>query len=74
MEEIGILHEDESMKKTFPAINVVTRQTANLKRKIMRNRYLSDNGEERNTTLPLPPPGNFRRHDLSRCVQMESGK
>ena len=68
MEEIGILHEEESLKKTFPAIAVVTRQTANLKRRIMKNRYMSITGEERNTTITLPPPGNFRRHDPSRCV------
>ena len=64
--EIGVIHEDDTLKKVFPSIDVVTRQTANIKRRVMRNRYRSDNDEEDDTHLP--PPGNYRRHDPSRCV------
>ena len=63
-EDIKILHEDENLKKVFPTISVVTRQNANIKRRIMRNKYTRK--EEQNTSIP--PPGNFRRHDLGKCV------
>ena len=29
--EIGVIHEDHTLKKIFPSIDVVTRQTANIK-------------------------------------------
>ena len=43
-EEISILHKDEKMKKTFPFINVVSRQNKNIRRRIMRNRFREDDG------------------------------
>ena len=43
-EEISILHKDEEMKKTFPFINVVSRQNKNIRRRIMRNRFREDDG------------------------------
>jgi hypothetical protein len=70
-----VMHEDYTLKKIFPSIDVVTRQTANIKRMVMRNRYRSDNDEEVDTHLP--PPGNYRRQDPSRCVfcaRMEDGQ
>ena len=63
-DELDILHEDPKLKKIFPAINVVTRQTNNIKRRIMRNKYT----KKEEVSIPLPPPGNFRRHDPGRCV------
>ena len=71
---MSVLHEDENLKKVFPSIDVVTRQTANIKRRVMRNRYSSGRGEEVNNNLPQP--GNYRLHDQSRCVccaRMEDG-
>ena len=63
--EISILHEDQNLKKLFPQISVVTRQTQNIKRRIMRNKYTR---KEINPNIVLPPPGNYRHHDPARCV------
>ena len=73
-EEIKILHEDIKLKKLFPTIDVVTRQTANIKKRIMRNRYTSDDGN--NNVVQPKPPGNFQYHDAKKCVccsRMEDG-
>jgi hypothetical protein len=74
--EISVLHEDPKLKKVFSSIDVVTRQTSNIKRRVMRNQYRSGNGAEPDTDQNLPPPGNYRRHDQTRCVccaRMEDG-
>ena len=70
---MSILHEDLALKKLFPAISVVTRQTSNIKRRIMRNKYQR---KEIGQNIVLPPPGNYRHHDPARCVcccRMEDG-
>ena len=50
---LRLLHEDIKLKKLFPSIDVVTRQTANIKRRIMRNRYTTDDGNN-NVVQPKP--------------------
>ena len=71
-EEINLLHEDPKLKKIFPSIDVVTRQTANIKRRIMRNKFSNSDG---GVPAPPRPAGNFHYHDR-RCVccaRMEDG-
>ena len=65
-EELSILHRDPQMKKTFPYINVVTRQNQNIKRRIMRNRFREDDQDDIQTTNVLPA-GNFKFHE-GRCM------
>ena len=74
-EELSILHRDPEMKKTFPYINVVTRQNRNIKRRIMRNRFREDEQEDIQTTNVLPA-GNFKFHDgrCMCCIRMEDSK
>ena len=50
---LRLLHEDIKLKKLFPSIDVVTRQTANIKRRIMINRYTTDDGNN-NVVQPKP--------------------
>ena len=38
-ENLGILHRDKELKSIFPKLDVVMRQTANIKRRNMRNRF-----------------------------------
>ena len=75
-EEISILHKDEEMKKTFPFINVVSRQNKNIRRRIMRNRFREDDGLDEQQPVPSLPSGNFKFHN-SRCMcclRLEDGK
>ena len=75
-EEIEILHEDVQLKKIFPAIDVVTRQTANIKRRILMNKYTSDDNNNQIVTAQPKPAGNYRYHETRKCVccnRMEDG-
>ena len=51
--------------KLFPKISVVTRQSPNIKKRIMRNKY---SRKEVNPSTAVPPPGNYRQHAPARCV------
>ena len=53
------------MRKLFPEISVVTRQSPNIKRRIMKNKY---SRKEVNPSTAVPPPGNYRQHAPARCV------
>jgi hypothetical protein len=69
------LHENQNLKKVFPSFDVVTRQTANIKHKAMKNRYSSGSGEEVDNKN-IPPPSKYRRQNQTRCVccaRMEDG-
>ena len=71
-ELIEILHKDKDLKALFPKVDVVTRQNANIKKRIMRNRFVGKVDAPAN----CPPAGNFKLHS-KRCMccdRMEDGK
>ena len=67
-EEIKLLHEDSKLRKLFPAIDVVTRQTPNIKKRIMRNIYQSEDNNNTAVTPQPRPAVNYQYHDSKRCV------
>ena len=73
-EEISLLHEDPKLRKIFPSIDVVTRQTSNIKRRTMKNEFTSSDGQ---APAQPRPAGNLRYHDMRRsvcCAHMEWSK
>ena len=58
---------ESDMKKTFPFINVVSRQNKNIRRRIMRNRFREDDGLDEQQPVQSLPSGNFKLHN-SRCM------
>ena len=74
--EISILHEDPSLKKIFPQINVVTRQGENIGQKVMKSRHWKYEKPLNTNRPPPPPPGNFKLHNKNcvTCLRIENEK
>ena len=72
-EELVIHHREPEVKKVFPTIDVVTRQTKSIKQRIIRSRYEK---KENSLPLPSPPVGNYVLHTnrCKCCERMEDGK
>ena len=64
-QEIDILHQSPDTKKTFPKIDVVTRQNKNIAQKVINSKHWKLATPRNNP--PQPPPGNFVKHERN-CV------
>ena len=69
---MDILHNYKNLKSLFPKIDVVTRQNANIKKRIMKNIY----GNNLDQSNSIQPAGNFKYHNSRYvcCKRIEDGK
>ena len=75
-EEIKVLHEDPTLKKIFPKIDVVTRQAENIGQSVIKSRHWKFS-KPQNTNRPPPPlPGNFKLHNKNcvTCLRIDDEK
>ena len=73
-QEIDILHQSPDTKKTFPKIDVVTRQNKNIAQKVINSKHWKLATPRNNP--PQPPPGNFVKHERNcvTCLRIKDGK
>ena len=58
-EEIKVLHEDQTFKKIFPKIDVVTRQGENIGQSVIQSRHWKFSRPQNTYRPPPPPQGNL---------------
>ena len=75
-EEIKVLHEDPTLKKIFPKIDVVTRQAENIGQSVIKSRHWKFSKPQNTNRPPPPPPGNFKLHNKNcvTCLRIDDEK